>query len=340
MSGDLTTSAVARQNILNNPYAVAEIEKSVGLRAIPFEDTHVVLKEQVADFFEVSVRAIEAQCATHAEELARNGYALLKGNRLKSFKKSFIDSNVPEANFGNIARAPQLAIFTFRAFVNLAMLLPRSERAMLLRQAVLDIAIDTVNRRTGGKTKYINQRDDEYLQSAFAGEGYRKEFTDALKECVGMGNFKYAVYTDKVYQIIFLEKSKQYRELLKLEKSDPTRSTFYAEILTLIASFEHALAEAIRSESARLGRMLTAKETDGVFKAMAALPAYKPLLDAARTKMASRDLALRGAYHSKLEQYITSVPREDFERFLGDQSKELAERLEEAKEVLKRLKDR
>ena len=56
--------------------------------------------------------------------------------------------------------------------------------------------------------------------------------------------------------------------------------------------------------------------------------------------MASRDLALRGAYHKKLENYISSLPREDFERFLGEQSKELAERLEDAKDVLKRLKDR
>ena len=56
--------------------------------------------------------------------------------------------------------------------------------------------------------------------------------------------------------------------------------------------------------------------------------------------MASRDFALRDAHHSKLEQYISSVPREDFERFIGEQSKELDKRLEDAKEILKRLKDR
>ncbi|MGC2601533.1 MAG: DNA-binding protein, partial [Rhodomicrobium sp.] len=63
-------------------------------------------------------------------------------------------------------------------------------------------------------------------------------------------------------------------------------------------------------------------------------------METARAKMASRDFALRDAYHDKLKEYITSVPREDFERFLGAQSKELADRLEEAKDVLKRLKDR
>lgn len=37
MSKDLTNSAVDRQNILNNPYALAEIEKAAGIRGIPFE---------------------------------------------------------------------------------------------------------------------------------------------------------------------------------------------------------------------------------------------------------------------------------------------------------------
>jgi hypothetical protein len=54
MSKDLTNSAVDRQNILNNPYALAEIEKAAGIRGIPFEGKTVVLKEQVATFFKVA----------------------------------------------------------------------------------------------------------------------------------------------------------------------------------------------------------------------------------------------------------------------------------------------
>ena len=45
---DLTVSQVDRQNILNNPYAIQEIEKATHIRGIPFEDKTVVLKEQVA----------------------------------------------------------------------------------------------------------------------------------------------------------------------------------------------------------------------------------------------------------------------------------------------------
>ena len=59
MSKDLTNSAVDRQNILNNPYALAEIEKAAGVQGIPFEGKTVVLKEQVAEFFEVTSRTID-----------------------------------------------------------------------------------------------------------------------------------------------------------------------------------------------------------------------------------------------------------------------------------------
>jgi hypothetical protein len=41
---------VDRQNILNNPYALAEIEKAAGIKGIPFEGKTVVLKDRVAAF--------------------------------------------------------------------------------------------------------------------------------------------------------------------------------------------------------------------------------------------------------------------------------------------------
>jgi hypothetical protein len=37
MSKDLTNSSIHRQNILNNPYALHEIEKATQITGIPFE---------------------------------------------------------------------------------------------------------------------------------------------------------------------------------------------------------------------------------------------------------------------------------------------------------------
>jgi hypothetical protein len=52
MAKDLTTSNVDRQNILNNQYALAEIEKAVNVTGIVFEGKMIFFKEQVDDFFE------------------------------------------------------------------------------------------------------------------------------------------------------------------------------------------------------------------------------------------------------------------------------------------------
>lgn len=238
MNKDLTNSAIDRQNILNNPYALAEIEKAAGIRGIPFEGKTVVLKEQVAAFFEVSLRTIENYLEKNAEELVRNGYEVLKGNRLKTLKLAIEGLDVPETDFGNISRTPQLGVLDFRAFLNIAMLMTESERAGLLRKAILDIVIDIINSRTGGGTRYINQRDEDFILSAFIEEDYRKQFTDALKNCLDMGNFKYALYTDKIYVSIFRENAHAYRKVLRLEKCERVRDTFYSEVLDLIAAYE------------------------------------------------------------------------------------------------------
>ncbi|MDD2710201.1 MAG: DNA-binding protein [Verrucomicrobiae bacterium] len=338
MSKDLTNSAIDRQNILNNPYALAEIEKAAGIRGIPFESKTVVLKEQVAAFFEVTTRTVDNYLEKFSDELRQNGYELLKGKRLQDCKLAIQTAFGHEASF--VTKTTVLGVFDFRAFLNLAMLMKESERAGLLRKAILDIVIDTINRRTGGGTKYINQRDEDFIQSAFIEENYRKQFTDALKDCVDMGNFKYALYTDKIYVSIFREKAHVYRRVLRLDKRASVRDTFYSEVLDLIASYEAGFADVLFREFKSKGRKLTSWDVDALFAAFEKQAHWKPLVEKARNKMASRDLAFRDALHLQLQEYVTPLQRDEFERFLGEKSKELADRLEEAKDVMKRLKER
>jgi len=336
---DLTVSQLDRQNILNNPYALQEIEKATRITGIPFEGKTVVLKEQVSAFFEVTPRTIDNYIDKFSDELRQNGYEVLRGNRLKTFKVSVREQGVNETDFVNI-KVPQLGVFDFRAFLNIAMLITESERARLLRQMILDIVIDTINQRTGGGTKYINQRDEDFLLSAFQEENYRKEFTDALKNYVDMGNFKYPLYTDKIYVSIFREKAKEYRKILRLHKKDRVRHTFYSEILDLISAYEYGFAKVLEDAYEKKGDKLNSWEVDELFSAFEQQAHWKPLIEKARNKMASRDLAFRDALHAQLKGYITPLNAADFERFLGEKSKELVERLEEAKDVMKRLKER
>jgi hypothetical protein len=220
------------------------------------------------------------------------------------------------------------------------MLLVESDKARQLRSKMLDIVIDTINQKTGGNTKYINQRDTDYLTSAIKEPKYRKQFTDALNQYVDMGNYKYTAYTDKIYVAIFKEKAKEYCDILKIEqKKENLRETLYAEVLDLIASFEVGLAHDLKIKSEALNRKLSPAETNQVFADFAAHPLHSPLIDKARIKMASRDLHFREAFHHKLKEFIHSVSADDFDRFLGSHSMDFDKQLEQAKEIFKRLKD-
>jgi hypothetical protein len=338
MAKDLTVSAVERQNILNNPYALEEIQKAAAIETIEFRGKRVLLKEQVAEFFEVNVRTIERYIESNNQELTQNGYEVLRGNSLKELKLALKEQFGSDINVGT--KTTVLGIFDFRAFLNIAMLVTESERAKLLRQTMLDIVIDTINRRSGGGTKYVNQRDEDFIVAFFQEENYRKEFTDALKDYVSMGNFKYPLYTDKIYVSVFRENAQEYRRILRLHEKDQVRDTFYSEILDLIASYEYGFSKVLQAAFEKKGQKLTVHEVDALFAEFEAQAHWKPLVERARHKMASRDLAFRDALHKQLTEYITPLQAAEFERFIGEKSKELGERLEEAKEVFKRLKER
>lgn len=338
MEKNLTNSAIVRQNILNNKYAVQEIQDAVGLRGVLFEQEFRFTKKQLADFFEVTERTIDNYLEKNEKELVKNGYEVLRGKKLVDYKL------VHEQTFGNemdfVTKSTVLGIFNFRSFLNLSMLLTTSEKARELRSAILDIVIDTINKRTGGNTKYINQRDEDFVVNLLRGEDYRREFTDALRDYVDMGKFKYIVYTDKIYKSIFKENAKEYRKVLKLEAKENVRHTMYSEVLDIISSYEIGFADELKNESIRLGRKLNSVETDVIFKKFESHKLWEPLREKARVKMASRDMCFREAIHENLKEYIDSVTSEDFQKFLGEKSMELDQRLEEYKEALKRLKER
>ena len=338
MAKDLTNTAVSRQNILNNSLAVAEIQKAVGIKGVLFENEYKFILRHIAHFFDVTERTIKGCIAKNKEELAKNGYEVLTGNRLIDFK--LVSSKDFDSEMDFTIKTVRLGICNFRAFLNIAMLLTDSERARELRSVILDIVIDTINKRTGGSTKYINQRDEDYLVNFLRGKDYQKEFINALYDCVYMDNFKYILYTNKVYISIFKENAAEYRRILKLEKNVSVRHTMYSEVLDIISSYEIGFAEMLRNEFQRLGRMLTSTETDKLFSKFEKQKLWEPLREKARIKMASRDLCFRDALHQNLEEYISAVPQADFDRFLGEKSMELDQRLEEYRDALKRLKER
>ncbi|MGV2488347.1 UNVERIFIED_CONTAM: DNA-binding protein, partial [Bacillus mycoides] len=175
-------------------YALQAAEQHLQLGGVVFQGQTVFTKQQVMALFEVSDATVERYISNHGEELKANGYQLLKGKNLKEFKDLVDVSLINEGN-----KAPLLGVFSFRAVLNLAMLLTESERAKAVRSRLLDIVMDVLAERTGGHTKYINQRDEHYLMASLQDESYRKQFTDALDHFVVEHQWKYVRFTNLIY---------------------------------------------------------------------------------------------------------------------------------------------
>lgn len=372
MANNLTDSAVDRQNILNNEDFLKNIQEFLGITGMLYEGEYRFTTAQIADFYEVSTKTIKRYIESAEQELTHNGYCVLKGQKLKEFKELFgyliysdidedsqkdtdvplqeeaenfeKDTNVPHkkelSDKQKLSKLRNLSIFNFRTFLNIGMLLTESERAKSIRSTILDIVIDSLNQKIGGQTKYINQRDEEYFVSILREPTYRKEFTDALNLYLNMGNAKYYIYTDAIYQAIFHENATEYKQILKLEDKENPRETMYAEVLKLIASFEIGIADAMKAKFDELGRKLTPNELNHLIHLFTSQRFWIPQLEDARTKMASRDYGFRDIIHTRLEKYIQSISPSDYQKFLGEQSKSLQERIDENIEIFKRLKDR
>lgn len=334
---DLTVSSIDRQNILNNKKALENIQEYIGISGMLFENEYRFTKHQIAEFYIIDNSTIDRYLATHEKELKHNGYINLKGKKLKNFKDEF-GWMLQEG-----AKAPQLGVFNFRSFLNLGMLLTDNEKAKALRSSILNIVIDTLNHNLGGSTKYINQREEDFLVAITREPLYRKEFTEALSKYLNMGAYKYALFTDAIYKAIFRENSSEYKKILKLEEKENARDTMYSEILRLIASFEIGIADEMKKEFQKLNRKLLPAELEFLIKDFASNRFWIPQIEDARNKMASRDYGLRNIIHERLEKYVSALSSDDYERFLGSKSKDLLQRVVENPELLevfKRLKDR
>ena len=330
---DLTVSNIERQNVLNNRFAIDEIQKHLELTGMLFEGEYRFTKKMVAEYYGVEERTIERYLTKYSDELSANGYVLCKGKSLKNLKLQF----APVINVGS--KTTQIGLFNFRAFLNLGMLLTESEKAKSLRSMILDFVIATIHEKTGGGTKFINRRDINYIPVAITEENYRKNLTSAISQYVqGHPTNKYAQVTDLIYQAVFKENAREYRKILRLDSKDSVRHTLYAEVLLVISSFENGVGAAIREKAQIKNAPITLEEVEEIVVQLSESPMQQPYLADARSKMASRDLSFRDAYHENIAEYLRAVTPDEFERFIGDQSIDFDRILESNKDVLKRLK--
>jgi hypothetical protein len=312
--------------------ALPRIREALDIKPLEYNGVLYVTKQMAADFYEVDLRTIENCLSANENELHKNGYRVLTGKELKEFKLRF-DT---EIDFG--IKTVRLGVFDFRSFLNIGMLLTTSEKAKQVRGMMLDIVIAVINEKTGGGTKYINRRDRNYVISAVQEENYHKKLTDAIRDYVdGHRIYKYSTIMDMIYKAVFCEKAKEYKKLLELSEKDNLRRTLYAEVLVSVSAFENHVAETIKAKAKEMGTV-SVSEVGNIIKELSDMPFVKPIIEDARTKMASRDFALRDVYHNNIAEYLKAVSPEEYEKFIGSQSIDFDHLLDENKAVLDRLK--
>lgn len=328
---------IERQNILNNPYVVEPLQKGIWFNYPVIEGEMRITVQQVADFFEVSKRTIERRIQEEEEELKKNWYEMFTWKRLKEAKEVLLTDN----NVGQFwANTKAVGLFNFRSFLNIWMLLSQSDKAKELRWIILDVVVDVMNKKTWWNTKYINQRDENYINTYVSSKSYRKNFTNALHEYVNAWPFKFPLMTNKIYNYLFWEDSREYRKLLKLWVDEKNiRSTFYTEVLTAVSTIETWFAHHIKMIYEKNNRQLSYNEVEDAFEEFVWMPVIEPQVETARRIMASRDKWLRDIIHEALTPYLDSLTPEEYEKFLGEEWDRTEEKTKKAIEVIDNNED-
>ena len=109
MTNDLTTSAVARSNVLNNKYALNQLQSHLALGGLRIDNEVIFFKSHVAELLDIDERTIDRYLASHEKELKQSGYRVSKGKSLKNIKLAQVD----DINVVDLvgAKVPALGVF-------------------------------------------------------------------------------------------------------------------------------------------------------------------------------------------------------------------------------------
>lgn len=199
------------------------------IKAIPYLTKEMVVSvEQVANYYEVSKKAIDSIISRHRDELETDGITTLKGDELKEFKIQLTDIH----NEGQLPiglRTANLTILTKRAMLRIGMLLTTGAIAKEVRTYLLNCE------------EQVSQEKQIWLAKRQAGIIDRKRMTTAISNYVPEGKskrFAYPNYTNMIYKVLFEKDAKTLRKERGYEKNDKLRDSFSGGELILVDEAE------------------------------------------------------------------------------------------------------
>lgn len=143
---------------LNNDRATEHLNKAKALVMAMWQGAGAATNQQMAEYFEVPLDAIESVVRRFKDELTSDGLKVVKGKDLKDVSAILAESQ---------NRIPSLTVWTPRAALRLGMLLRDSDVAKQVRNVLLNIAMQSVPEVTIAARPSLPTRDAvEYIQAA------------------------------------------------------------------------------------------------------------------------------------------------------------------------------
>ena len=137
MAKNLTNSCRDRQKILNDSYLILKVKKYFNLNGrwyflqrISSKGELFFTKLDVECLLDTSSSIINKCIKNHERELKLNGYICDKNEQLQEKLKS-LDSRFTKS----------IELFSFKALLNMAMLIPQSKPAQFMRSRILDLSL-------------------------------------------------------------------------------------------------------------------------------------------------------------------------------------------------------
>jgi hypothetical protein len=208
------------------------------LKAILYLTNDMVVNvEMVANYYEVTNKAINTIIDRHREELEEDGIMVLRGEDLKEFKSNIWYPQSEDTkkydvsiDYSKINKTTVTTILTRRAMLRIGMLLTTSSVAVKVRNYLLNLEENS----TDEQKRLAIQRE--------AGKIERKRMTTAIQDYIPNSpnkKFAYPNYTNMIYRIIFGKDAKEIRLERGITKdSELTRDKFSEYELKTIAECE------------------------------------------------------------------------------------------------------
>lgn len=151
MKEGLTNSLTDRQTILDTEEVLLYIQDNFAIPGTQYQGDYYLTADAAASYFEVDVTVIQDYTVRYQDELSQYGFTVLRGDELADFLT--VSRNISPAT-------QEAQVFTFKAFLDLAFLLPDNEKASRLRCVALGVMTDVINLGIGGGAIYL-QNDCE-----------------------------------------------------------------------------------------------------------------------------------------------------------------------------------